>query len=228
MQELKCRAILFDLDGVLVDSTACIERHWTRWAKRNGLDPALVIQAAHGRPTIDTIREVAPHLDAREETTRLEAGEAADIDGVSAFAGAAELLLSLPQESWAVATSGTRLTATSRLSQTGLPAPKVLITADDIQHGKPHPEPYLLAAKGLGIDATDCIVIEDAPPGVGSGRAAGARVVAVTTSHSALELAGAEAIVPEVRFLEVVSSSNGNGLTIRLRETPSGQLSREF
>ena len=226
MQEFTCRAILFDLDGVLVDSTDCIERHWTRWATERGLDPAQVIRAAHGRPTVETIREVAPHLNAADETARLEAGEASDTDGVCAFAGAGQLLKSIPEGSWAVATSGTRLTATSRLKQTGLPAPRVLITADDIRRGKPHPEPYLLAAQGLGIAPGDCIVVEDAPPGVGSGRAAGARVVAVATSHSVEELAEADAIIPEVRFLEVALNSNGNGLTVRLLETPSGQLSK--
>lgn len=227
MNEFICRAILFDLDGVLVNSTPCIERHWTRWAEQNGLDPALVIRAAHGRPTIETIREIAPHLDAEDETARLEASEASDTDGVCAFSGAVELLRSLPEGSWAVATSGTRLTATSRLRQTGLPTPGVLITANDIRRGKPHPEPYLLAAQGLGINPTDCLVVEDAPPGVGSGRAAGAKVIAVTTSHTAEELAGADAIVPEVRFLDVVSGSNGSGLKVKLREIPSAQSSRE-
>ena len=164
MHEFRCRAILFDLDGVLVDSTACIERHWTRWATQHGLDPALVIRAAHGRPTVETMREVAPHLAAEEETARLEAAEASDTGGVMAFSGAAELLRSLPEGSWAVATSGTRRTATNRLAQTGLPTPKVLVTADDIRQGKPHPEPYLLAAKGLGLAAEDCLVVEDAPP----------------------------------------------------------------
>ena len=227
MQEFRCRAILFDLDGVLVDSTACIERHWTRWATGHGLDPALVIRAAHGRPTVETMREVAPHLCAEEETARLEAGEASDTDGVFAFSGAAELLRSLPEGTWAVATSGTRRTATNRLAQTGLPVPGVLITADDIRCGKPHPEPYLLAAKGLGLSTADCIVVEDAPPGVASARAAGARVIAVTTSHRADELAAADAIVAQVRDLQVVSGLNGEGLRVRLGQTPAGQSSRE-
>lgn len=227
MKEFTCRAILFDLDGVLVDSTACIERHWSRWAQQHGLDPAAVVQAAHGRPTIETIREVAPHLDAEDETDRLEAGEASDTDGICAFSGAADLLRSLPEGSWAVATSGTRRTATNRLGQTGLPTPRVLVTANDIRQGKPHPEPYLLAAQGLGLNAAECLVVEDAPPGVGSGRAAGARVIAVTTSHSSKELAGADAIIPEVGFLEVVAGANGEGLTVRLREIPSERSSRE-
>jgi mannitol-1-/sugar-/sorbitol-6-phosphatase len=227
MQEFRCRAIPFDLDGVLVDSTACIERHWTRWAARHGLDPARVIRAAHGRPTVETIREVAPHLSAEEETARLEAGEASDTDGVFAFSGAAELLRSLPEGTWAVATSGTRRTATNRLDQTGLPVPGVLITADDIRRGKPHPEPYLLAAKGLGLAATDCVVVEDTPPGVVSARAAGARVVAVTTSHKVDELAAADAIVAEVQDLGVALGPNGAGLMVRLRQAPAGQSSRE-
>ena len=227
MQEFSCRAILFDLDGVLVDSTACIERHWTRWATRQGLDPAQVIRAAHGRPTIETIREVAPQLCAEDETARLEAGEATDTDGVAAFAGAAELLRSLPEGTWAVATSGTRRTATNRFAQTGLPAPRVLITADDIRRGKPDPEPYLLAAEGLGVAAADCVVVEDAPPGVASARAAGTRVVAVTTSHRAAELAAADAIVSAIQDLQVFSGPYGEVLRVRLRQTPTGRLSRE-
>jgi sugar-phosphatase len=232
MHEFRCRAILFDLDGVLVDSTACIERHWTRWATQHGLDPALVIRAAHGRPTVETMREVAPHLAAEEETARLEAAEASDTGGVMAFSGAAELLRSLPEGSWAVATSGTRRTATNRLAQTGLPTPKVLVTADDIRQGKPHPEPYLLAAKGLGLAAEDCLVVEDAPPGVASARAAGARVVAVTTSHRADELAAADAIVSQVQDLRVVLAPGGEGpgderLRVRLRQTPAGRSSTE-
>jgi sugar-phosphatase len=226
--EFLCRAILFDLDGVLVDSTACIERHWTRWAREHGLDPAAVIRAAHGRPTIDTIREVAPHLCAEDETARLEAGEASDTDGVCAFAGTAELLRSLPEGSWAVATSGTRRIASTRLAQTGLPAPGVLVTADDIRRGKPDPEPYLLAAERLGLAARECVVVEDAPPGVAAARAAGARVIAVTTSHSPAELAAADAIVPQVRDIEVSYDPGGPGkLRVRLRQTPGGRSSRE-
>lgn len=227
MKEFTCRAILFDLDGVLVNSTACIERHWSHWARQHGLDPAAVIRAAHGRPTIETIREVASHLDAEDETKRLEAGEASDTEGICAFSGAADLLRSLPEGTWAVATSGTHATATSRLRQTSLPTPRVLVTANDIRQGKPHPEPYLLAAQGLGMSAADCLVVEDAPPGVGSGRAAGARVIAVTTSHSSKELAGADAIIPEVGYLEVVASANGEGLTVRLREILRERSSKE-
>ncbi len=227
MREFLCRAILFDLDGVLVDSTACIERHWTRWATRHGLEPAQVIRAAHGRPTVETIREVAPHLSAEEETARMEAGEADDTDGVVAFEGAAELLGSLPAGTWAVATSGTRHIASSRLAQTGLPVPAVLITADDIRRGKPDPEPYLLAAKGLGLAVSDCVVVEDAPSGVASARAAGARVVAVTTSHKAGEVAAADAIVREVGDVRVVLNANGGGLRIRLPESPDGRSSTE-
>jgi mannitol-1-/sugar-/sorbitol-6-phosphatase len=228
VQEFVCRAILFDLDGVLVDSTACIERHWTRWAKRHGLDPDRVVRAAHGRPTVETMREFAPHLSAEQESARMEEGEAGDTDGVFAFPGAGELLRSLPEGAWAVATSGTRRTAGNRLVQTGLPVPRVLITADDIQQGKPHPEPYLLAAQGLGLAASDCVVVEDAPPGVASGRAAGARVVAVTTSHQAKELASADAIVGEIRDIRIVSDANGEGLRVRLPATPAAQSSREF
>jgi sugar-phosphatase len=217
MREFICHAILFDLDGVLVDSTACIERHWTRWALRHGLDPARVIRAAHGRPTVDTILEAAPHLCAEEEAARLEDGEATDTEGVFAFPGAAELLRSLPERTWAVVTSGTRTTATNRLSQTGLPTPAVLVTANDIRFGKPHPEPYLLGAQGLGLSATDCLVVEDTPPGIASARAAGALALAVTTSHAPGELAAAHAIVRGVQALRVLAAE-GSALKVRLDE----------
>jgi phosphoglycolate phosphatase-like HAD superfamily hydrolase len=137
MTEWDCDAVLFDLDGVLVDSAMCVERHWRRWAAEHGLDGDDLMRFVHGRPTVETIRLVAPHLPAEAEAARLNASEAFDVDGVVAIPGAARLVRSLPPDTWAIATSGTRDTAVTRLRHTGLPRPSVLVTADDVTRGKP-------------------------------------------------------------------------------------------
>ena len=139
MTELKCDAVLFDLDGVLVDSAACIERHWRRWATEHHLDGDATMRLTHGRPTVDTIRLVAPHLPAEAEAARLNAWEASDADGIVEVEGAAQLVRSLPPTAWAIATSGTRDTASTRLRHTGLPLPSVLVTAEDVTRGKSSP-----------------------------------------------------------------------------------------
>jgi mannitol-1-/sugar-/sorbitol-6-phosphatase len=220
MTELKCDAVLFDLDGVLVDSAACVERHWRLWAAQHHLDADAIMQFAHGRPTVESIRLVAPHLPAEAEAARLNAAEAFDADGVAAVEGAARLVGSLPPTAWAIATSGTRDTALTRLRHTGVPVPPVLITADDVQHGKPHPQAYLLAAAGLGVMAANCIVIEDAPAGISAGRAAGMRVVALGTTHPQAELG--EADVRAMRLTDIRISANdrrtGGRLTVRVTE----------
>jgi sugar-phosphatase len=213
--ELECDAVLFDLDGVLVDSRACVERHWRRWASEHGIDPDETMRFAHGRPTVDSIRLVAPHLPADLEAARLNAAEAFDTDGVVAIQGAAELVRRLSPTVWAIATSGTRDTALTRLRHTGVPVPHVLITADDTTRGKPDPEPYLLAAAGLNVPPGRCVVIEDAPPGITAGRAAGMRVVAVATTHPAAELEEASVIAREVQDIEIVVRPHG-GVTLRV------------
>jgi mannitol-1-/sugar-/sorbitol-6-phosphatase len=220
MTELECDAVLFDLDGVLVDSAACVERHWRRWAGAHHLDPADIMRLAHGRPTVETIRLVAPHLPAEAEAARLDAAEAFDIDGVVPVTGAAELVRSLPANAWAIATSGTRDTALTRMRHTGLPLPAVLITADDVQRGKPNPDAYLLAAARLNVTPARCVVVEDAPAGVSAAHAAGMRVVALATTHPQPELR--EADVRAERLMSVqISSSNvrpGGRLVIRVTE----------
>ncbi len=202
---LKCDAIIFDLDGVLVDSNGIAERHMRAWTERHGISFDHIASLHHGRTTVETIRLVAPHLDAKTEAALLEGAEAVDTDGLVAFARAAQLLASLPPDLWAIATSGTRQTAMIRLSHVGLPLPGVLVTADDVAAGKPSPEPYLLAATRLGIDPTRCVVIEDAPAGIASARAAGARVIGVTSSNSEYKLAGADIIVGRFADLRVAA-----------------------
>ena len=192
MEVIRCGAILFDLDGVLMDSRVCVERHWTRWANDHGFDVARVLAEAHGRRTTDTIRAVAPSLDIEAEARLLEGAESVDFEGVTTLPGAAELLAALPSGSWAVVTSGTRPLATGRLTHGGLPIPEHLITADDVERGKPDPQPYLAGAAALAVDPSDCLVIEDAPAGIQAGKAAGMTVLATATTFEAAALSTAD------------------------------------
>lgn len=197
MNSLPCRGVLFDMDGVLVDSTAAVARVWTIWARKHGLDPETVVKIAHGRPSISTIRELLPRADHDAEDREVERLEIEDIEGIVALPGAAELLRALPANRYAIVTSATRPLAEVRLRAAGLPVPENLVTARDVQRGKPNPDPYLMGAKILGVPPAECIVIEDAPSGVRAGKAAGARVVALRTTASDIELqeAGADWIV---------------------------------
>ena len=191
MPSTSCRALLFDLDGVLVDSTKCVRRTWQRWARANGLDPEPILAIAHGRRTIDTIRLVAPQLAAEAEVAALARDEARETAGVYEVPGARALLQQLPPAAWAVVTAGMRPVATLRLRHTGLPAPDVFITAEDLHQGKPDPEGYLAAAACLRIEPADCVVVEDAPVGLEAAEAAGMRAIALTTTHTAGRLAAA-------------------------------------
>jgi mannitol-1-/sugar-/sorbitol-6-phosphatase len=197
MINLRCRAILFDLDGVLIDSTPAVARVWHRWAVEHGFDPERVVKMAHGRPSRTTIRELLPNADIDVEDREVERREIEDLDGVLPMAGAQVLLASLPQDRWTIATSGTRPLAEVRLRAAGLPIPKTMITSSEVKIGKPDPEPYLKAAAVLGYAASDCVVVEDAPAGIRSGKAAGSRVIAFTTTmpQSELEEAGANWVV---------------------------------
>ncbi|HEU4629015.1 MAG TPA: HAD-IA family hydrolase, partial [Gemmatimonadaceae bacterium] len=200
---LRCRALLFDLDGVLADSTASVERHWRGWAGRHGLDADALMRRVHGRRAVDIIRETLPALDAEAELAELAAAESTDTAGVVALPGAAALLARLPTGRWAVVTSGTRAVALARLRACGLPEPPLLVAADEIARGKPDPEGYLTAARRLGEAPGDCVVVEDAPAGVAAARAAGMRCVALTTTHEAAALADAALIVPSLAALRV-------------------------
>src|SRR5262252_4321195 len=178
MQSYVRQAILFDLDGVLVDSTTCAGSIWKGWAREVGLDPEYMVQVAHGRPTIETVRMVAPNLNAEAETKKIENREVNDVEGLKAIQGAKELLTALPAERFAIVTSGSRRLATARLKAVGIPVPARMITADDILHGKPNPEPYLKGARLLGFDPGSCLVFEDSPPGIRAAKATGMTVVA--------------------------------------------------
>jgi sugar-phosphatase len=189
-----CRGILFDLDGVLVDSTAAVARVWRRWASELGLEAEAVIHAAHGRRSIETVRVLAPQLDAVEENKRVESMEIADREGVIAQPGTMPLLVSLPAGRFSVVTSATRALAAARLEHAGIPVPESFISADDVVEGKPSPEPYLRGAQLLGLPPADCLVFEDTAAGIASAKAAGMRVVGLCTTYSANELGAADAI----------------------------------
>jgi sugar-phosphatase len=211
MTRIRCRGVLFDLDGVLVDSTPAVARVWAGWAREHGFEPDEVVKKAHGRPSIATIRELLPNADHAEEDREVERREIADVEGVVPLPGAKELLRALPLERWAIVTSCTRALARVRIAAAGLPKPKHLVTASDVRHGKPDPEPYLKGAQMLGVPAGDCLVVEDAPAGIRAGKAAGARVLALRTTASEAELqqAGADWIADDCAELFLDSSAAG-------------------
>jgi len=188
MTEIRCNALLFDLDGVLIDSTPAVERVWRNWAREHEFDPEEVVARAHGRPSISTVQHFLPHADHEAENRIVERREIEDLEGVLPLPGARALLEHLPRDRWTIVTSCTRALAEVRLRAAGLTAPAKFITSSDIKNGKPHPEPYLTAAAMLGFPASECVVLEDVPAGIKAGRAAGARVIAFQTTVEAAEL----------------------------------------
>jgi mannitol-1-/sugar-/sorbitol-6-phosphatase len=219
---LRCAALLFDLDGVLVDSTASVERSWRRWAVRHGLDPDALMRVVHGRRAVDTIRAVAPDLDAEAELAGLVEAESEDTADVVALPGAAAFVGALPGDRWAVVTSGSRPVALARFRAAGITPPRVLVTADIVARGKPDPEGYLTAAARLGVPPTACVVVEDAPAGLAAARAGGMRAIALTTTHAAADLA-AGLVVPTLAALSVDVAADGAEPLIvsqRLTATP--------
>jgi mannitol-1-/sugar-/sorbitol-6-phosphatase len=203
MPNFFCAAILFDLDGVLVDSTRAVDREWREWAQRKGVDGDAIMAIAHGVRTVEVIRRVAPHLNAEAEASAIENHEAGDQRGVTVMPGAADLLSQIPEGRWGVVTSGSRLLATNRLRYCGLPVPKVLVTSDDVTQGKPHPEPYLKGAAQLGFNPPECLVIEDAPAGIESARAAGMKVIGITSTYAADALEHADVVIRKLEQIHV-------------------------
>ena len=201
-------ALLFDMDGVLINSTPAVARVWRRWALEHGFNPEEVVDRAHGRPSLTTVREYLPHADHEAENREVERREIEDLEGVVPLPGALDLLASLPPDRWTIVTSCTRPLAEVRIKAAGLPVPPRLITSNDITHGKPHPEPYLKAAALLGFPAAECVVVEDVPAGIRSGKAAGARVIAFVSTVAAPELqaAGADFILNNCADIHLLGS----------------------
>jgi sugar-phosphatase len=227
MTRILCRGLLIDMDGVLVDSTAAIARVWTRWAVRHKMDPSYVIHFAHGRMSPDSVRELLPDAPAevhREESLWMERGEIEDVADVVALPGARALLSAVPAWQRCVVTSSSRPLAEVRLRATGLrDLVTHIVTANDVQRGKPDPEPYQKGAALLQLPPADCVVIEDAPSGTRAAKAAGARVLAVrTTSEEApLLAAGADWIANDCASLRCSVSNPGREL---LLEFPDGEI----
>lgn len=192
---VECQAILFDMDGTLVDSTPVVERQWRRFAERHALDYAQIMKISHGRRNQETIREIAPHLATAEIFAEFDAMEIEDRGGVVAVGGSADLLGRLAGHERAVVTSASRALARSRLKAVQLPVPDVLIGADDVEHGKPDPEGYLAAARRLGVERGACVVFEDTVPGLEAARAAGMRGIGLTTTYSRRELGEVDCVV---------------------------------
>ncbi len=218
MAEFRCKAFLFDMDGVLVDSRAIVERTWRRWAtERHPIDLVRLLHVAHGRRARDTLLIMAPSLATDTEVAWLDATELADVEGLRVLGGAHELVAALPRNRWAIVTSCGRDLARLRLGAVGLPAPDVLIVAEEVPRGKPAPDGYRLGAERLGYAPSACIVFEDAPAGVAAGKASGARVLALTTNYAPRDLqeAGADATIADLRSIRVRAEHDAFVVTIQ-------------
>lgn len=208
------QAILFDLDGVLVDSQHAVETVWREWGRQRGRDPAPFIALAHGRRTSETLRMVDPTLDADAEAAILDRMEEECTEGLKAGRGALNLVRGIPLGRWGVVTSGHRHVATLRLTSVGIPIPPVLITGDQVTKGKPDPEPYQEGVKAMGVAPSECVVIEDAAPGIASARAAGLRVIAVRTPYNQGEVHAADSVVDDLSSLSVEILPGGLNLRV--------------
>ncbi|GAA1241888.1 HAD family hydrolase [Janibacter melonis] len=189
-------AVIFDNDGTLVDSSGSVERSWVRWAQEHDVDPR-TLAGHHGMPAAAIIDSVAPHLDATTALARIDELELADVEGIVALPGVLVAIAALAEQGgrYAVATSAHRELAQVRLATAGIDAPEAFVTVDDVERGKPAPDPFLLAAQRLGVDPTDCLVCEDAPSGIAAARAAGCAVLAVTTTTEPGDLGDADLVV---------------------------------
>lgn len=188
MPSLTVTGILFDLDGVLVESSPAVERHWRSFATRNDLDPAAVLARAHGRPSAEVIADFLASQALAREVEWFDEMEVGDVEGVVASSGAIDLLTRLPENRWSIVTScGSRL-AEARMSAAAIPVPSKIITADDVSNGKPDPEGYTLGVKWLGVPASSTVVLEDAPSGIEAALSAGTETIGVMGTFSANDL----------------------------------------
>ncbi|NEB21526.1 HAD family hydrolase [Streptomyces coelicoflavus] len=214
--KLHAQALLFDNDGTLVSSLESVRRCWTRWAVEYGITAEQFGRVElHGRPAAEIAADLLPAARVAEAVARIEQLEVEDVPGggVHLLPGTRAFLDALPADRWAVVTSATRRLAEARLDAVGI-LPKTLVAADDITRGKPDPEPYLLGARALGVDPADCVVFEDAPAGLQSGRAAGMRTVALATTHPAGEL-GADLVVDDLSALSALVTDAGIEISVQ-------------
>jgi mannitol-1-/sugar-/sorbitol-6-phosphatase len=212
--QIRCKGILFDMDGILVSSLESVERSWSKWAVLRGVDPVLTCQTAHGRRAIETIAIMRPDLDAELELKVIEDIEVEDNEGLAVLPGVLDLLAALPAERWTVVTSATERLALVRMSAGGVPLPRKLVAADFVTRGKPHPEPFLTGAALLGFAPQECVVFEDSASGAKAGRAAGCTVVATTFSHPVESLDAAHYLVEDLTGMKVTVLPEDEGLAL--------------
>jgi len=208
-------AVLFDLDGTLIDSTTVVDRCWRVWAQEWGLPDFVVV---HGVPARQVLAEAVPADQVEAAFARIEQLEVAELDGITILPGAREALAAVGADRSAIVTSGTRPLAGARLRYTGLPRPHVVVTPEDTALGKPYPDPYLEAARRLGVEAADCLVVEDAPAGLTSARAAGCARLALTSTHAAAELDG-DAVADSLA--DVMLVREGDAFLVRPAPVPA-------
>jgi sugar-phosphatase len=206
---IRCKGVLFDMDGILLSSLGSVERSWTQWARIRGIDSGFALRIAHGRRAIDTLAELRPDLDSEAELKIIEDLEVADNEDLAVLPGVLELLAALPRDRWTVVTSATERLARARLAAGGVPVPERLVTANQVTRGKPDPEPFLAGAALLGFAPEECVVFEDSSSGAKAGRAAGCTVIATTFSHSVETLDAAHYLVNDLTGLEVQQDKDG-------------------
>jgi mannitol-1-/sugar-/sorbitol-6-phosphatase len=216
---IRTKGLLFDMDGVLVSSIGSVVRCWRRWAAMYDVPGAETFEVPHGMRAIDIIKMCRPDIDAQEGLRVIEDLEMEDTEDLRVLPGVKKLLESLPIDRWAIVTSATQRLLLGRLAVAGLPVPERLISADMVENGKPHPEPYIRGAALLGLKPEECIVVEDAPSGVGAGVAAGCRVLGVLGTHEAAELHEADWLVNSLEGLSVTADSDG----LELKFTPAAR-----
>lgn len=210
---VETKGLLFDMDGVLVSSIGSVRRSWRKWAKMYGVPDADNYEVPHGMRAIEIVKSLRPDIDPKVGLDAIEDIEVEDVADLVTLPGVKNLLESLPKDRWAIVTSATKRLTVRRLEVAGLPLPERLITADMVENGKPHPEPYMRGAALLGFRNEDCIVVEDAPSGVGAGKAAGSRVLGVIGTHTLQELHQADWAVTSLGGLTMTSAAEG--LTLR-------------
>jgi mannitol-1-/sugar-/sorbitol-6-phosphatase len=218
---VRCKGILFDMDGILISSVGSVERSWTKWARMRDVDPAYALTIIHGRRAIETVAMLRPDLDPGEELKLIENIELADGKDITVLPGVRELITALPKDRWTVVTSATERLARMRLEASGFTLPERLVTAETVNEGKPNPAPYLAGAALLGFAPEECVVFEDSASGVAAGCAANCIVVATTFSHEAEHLECANYILRDLTGVTAEVLPDGAGLALRF--TPLGR-----
>jgi sugar-phosphatase len=215
-----CKGVLFDMDGILISSLGSVERSWSKWARMRGIDPAYACRIAHGCRAIDTVARLRPDLDSEAELKVIEELEIADNEGLAVLPGVLDLLAALPRDRWTVVTSATERLARVRMAAAGIPVPERLITANQVTHGKPNPQPFLAGAELLGFAPEECVVFEDSSSGARAGHAAGCAVLATTFSHPVETLDAADHLIEDVTGVDVTVLPGDEGLMLRFTPLP--------